>query len=198
MISSAIISVPCLFSTATRLRSRACPSISRGAHSWEVDFGYSKKLTGCWSTDNTLSIYQNAFNGEADHYSLDNAGLASVYFSADNSFQIGKNLSAECNFEYNSKRQYVTSTFGPYSVLSFAVKQVTFHNKGSVSINAHNILQSESHNAIDRNNGLYQYSYWNFHTRWVSLNLTYRLGSGKTGKARVNSASADEQNRAGN
>jgi hypothetical protein len=82
--------------------------------------------------------------------------------------------------------------------LSFAVKRQILNNKGSVSINAHNILQSESHNAIDRNSGLYQYSYWNFHTRYVSMNFSYRFGSGKTGKARVNSASMDEQNRAGN
>jgi len=170
----------------------------QGAHSWDIDLAYSKKLTSWWSTDNTLSLYQNSFSGQAGGFSLNNPGLASIYLSMNNSFTIDPKLSAECNFEYNSKRQFVTSTFGPYSILSFGIRRQLFHNKGSLSANAHNIFQSEGHNAIDRNLGLYQYSNWNFYTRSVSMNLTYRFGSGKTGKVQVNSASTDEQNRAGN
>jgi hypothetical protein len=170
----------------------------QGAHTWDIDIAYSKKLTAWWSTDNTLSIYQNAFKGQANGFSLDNPGLASFYLSANNTFQVNSKLSAECNFEYDSKRQFVTSTFGAYSILSFGVKRQVFNNRGSVSINAHNVLQSENHNAIDRNSGLYQYSYFNFYTRSASLNFTYRFGSGKSTKVHIDSSSADEQKRAGN
>ncbi|MDB5137785.1 MAG: Outer rane receptor protein mostly Fe transport, partial [Mucilaginibacter sp.] len=61
-----------------------------------------------------------------------------------------------------------------------------------------NILQSEDHNAIDRNAGLYQVSNLHFYTRSVSLSLTYRFGSGKSTKVKIVSGSADEQKRAGN
>jgi hypothetical protein len=168
----------------------------QGAHSWEVDFGYSKKLLNWWSTDNTLSVYQNAFNGSANGFSLDNAGIPSIYLSTNNSFVLTKKISAEADFEYNSKRLFVTSTFGPYTVLSFGLKQLVWGDKGSITLNAHNILQSEGHNAIDRNAGLYQYSDWHFYTRSVSLNFAYRFGNGKATKARGPGVS-EEQGRAG-
>jgi hypothetical protein len=168
----------------------------QGANTWEVDFLYSKKLTNWWSTDNTLSIYQNAFNGEAYGFSLNNAGIPSVALSTNNSFTLNKKLSAECDFEYDSKRQYVTSTFGAYSILSFGMKELILGEKGSISVNAHNVLQSEGHNAIDRTAGLYQYSDWHFYTRSVSLNFTYRFGNVKLTKAR-SPGQSEEQGRAG-
>ena len=172
------------------------PTNVQGAHALDIDIGYSKKLTDWWSTDNTLSIYQTAFNGSANGYSLDNNGILSVYLSTNNSFQLGKKLAAECDFEYDSKRQFINSTFGPYSILSFGLKQSILADKGSISLNARNILQSEGHNAIDRNAGLYQYSEWYFYTRSVSFNFTYRFGTGKVTKATAPGES-DVQGRAG-
>lgn len=122
----------------------------------------------------------------------------SVYLTANNSFTISDKLSAEADLEYNSKRQFVNSTFGAYSVLSIGLRQQVFNKKGSVSVNANNILNSEGHNAIDRNRGFYQYSYFNFHTRALTLSFNYRFGSGKTTKVKMESGSADEQKRAGN
>ena len=76
------------------------------------------------------------------------------------------------------------------------MKQLVWGDKGSITLNAHNILQSEGHNAIDRNAGLYQYSDWHFYTRSVSLNFAYRFGNGKATKARGPGVS-EEQGRAG-
>ena len=174
------------------------PTNIQGAHSWNIDLGYAKKLLGFWSTNNTLSIYQNYFNGMVNGFSLDNNGLPSIYLTSNNSFAINDQLSAECNFEYNSKRQLVTSTFGPYSILSFGVKRFILKKKGSIVINANNVFQSEGHNGIDRYRGLYQYSDFYFYTRSVSINFTYRFGKGKTVKAHISSGSEEEQKRAGN
>ncbi|HEY2583138.1 MAG TPA: outer membrane beta-barrel family protein, partial [Mucilaginibacter sp.] len=168
----------------------------QGAHSWEADFTYSKKIVNWWSTDNTLSVYQNAFNGTANGFSLDNSGIPSVYLTTTNNFVLGKKTSAECDFEYNSKRQFVTSRFGAYSILSFGLKQLIWDDRGSITVNAHNVLQSEGHNAIDRNAGLYQYSEWHFYTRSISVSFTYRFGNGKVTKAHAPGAS-EEQGRAG-
>jgi Outer membrane protein beta-barrel family/Carboxypeptidase regulatory-like domain len=187
---------PFLDSNKTTITRR--PINIQGAHIWDVDFAYTKKLTSWWSTDNTLSVYQNAFNGQAYGLSLNNPGLASIDLSANNSFQIGNALSAECDFEYDSKRQFATSTFGAYSVLSFGLKRQVIGNKGSVSINANNVLQSEGRYGIDRTVGLYQYSNFRDYSRSFSLNFTYRFGSGKGSKVKIDSGSADEQKRAGN
>ena len=168
------------------------------AHSWNIDLTWSKKMTPWWSTDITLSFYRNAFSGQAGGYTLTDPGMVSVFGSINNSFRISDRLSAEADWEYNSERRLVTSRFGPYSLLDLGIKQMIWKEKGSISINAHNIFQSEGHNVIDRYEGLYQYSNVYFYTRSVSLNLLYRFGSGKTIRTKTRSSSEEEQNRAGN
>jgi hypothetical protein len=192
-----IRTIPYLDSNKTTLT--RIPTNIQGAHSWNVDIAYSHKLFTWWSTDNTLSIYQNSFTGHtADNFNLNNNGIASIYLSANNSFAMNHTLSAECNFEYNSKRQFVTSTFGAYQILSIGIKQQMFKSKGSISLNANNIFKSESHDAIDRYRSFNQYAYLNFYTRSIRLNFSYRFGKGKISKTNRESGSVDEQNRAGN
>ncbi|MES2277107.1 MAG: TonB-dependent receptor family protein [Bacteroidota bacterium] len=174
------------------------PTNVQGAHSWNLDFAYSKKIIGWWSTETTASLYRNAFSGEANSYSLNSSGIPTLYLSANNSMAIANQWSAQADFEYNSKRQIVNSTFGTYSILSIGIKRQLLNNQASLSLNARNILDSEGHNAIDRNAGLYQYSYFNFYTRAVTLNFTYRFGNANTAKIKTGSASAEEQQRARN
>ncbi|WP_419701507.1 outer membrane beta-barrel protein [Mucilaginibacter sp. NFX135] len=178
--------------TVTRI-----PTNIQHSGSWNIDFNYSKKLVKWWSTDNIVSFYRNHFSGQAGNFSLNNPGIVSVYFTSNNSFPLTDNLSAEADFEYDSRRQLITSSFGAYSVASVGVRQQLFGGRGSISLNARNIFQSENHNVIDRYESLYQYSYFNFYTRAVRLNFSYRFGSGKTAKSRTESGSADEQKRAG-
>lgn len=187
---------PFLDSNKTTITRR--PTNVQKARSWEIDLNYSKKLLPWWQTDNTAAIYRNAFNGRAAGYSLDNPGIVSLQFNTNNSFKISPVLSAECDFEYDTKRQYVNSTYGAYSDLDLGLKYTTFGGRGSFTLNGNNILQSEDRYAIDRNAGLYQVSNLHFHTRSVSLNFVYRFGSGSAAKTKIDSGSADEQKRAGN
>lgn len=168
------------------------------AHSWNVDLAYSRQLTKWWSTDNTLSLYRNAFTGEANGYSMADPGMVSVYLSVSNSFRIGDRLSAEISGEYDSERRLVASRFGPYYLVNVAVKRSMWKGRGSVSFNVHNSFQSEGHNVIDRYPGLYQYSNVWFYTRSVGVNVVYRWGSGKLTRAAARSSSEEEQRRAGN
>ncbi|QEC76224.1 outer membrane beta-barrel family protein [Mucilaginibacter ginsenosidivorax] len=190
-----IRTLPFVDSNETTITRR--PINVQGAHSWDVDFAYTKKITAWWSVDNTLSVYNNAFSGSAGNYSLNNGGLTSIDFITNNSFHINDKLSAGCDFEYESKRRFINSAFGSYYTLSAGIKQQLFNNKGSLSLNANNLLQSEDHYAIDRTAGLYHYSYFNFYSRYVSLSFSYRFGTGKTNKVKIDSGSADEQKRAG-
>ena len=155
-------------------------------------------MTAWWSTDNTLSLYRNAFTGQANGYTLSDPGMVSVYLSLNNSIALNEKVSAEADFEYNSERRLVSSQFGPYSILNLGLKRFMWRGKGSISINAHNILQREGHNVIDRYNNLNQYSYFYFYTRSVSINFSYRFGSGKGAKISVHSSSEEEQKRAAN
>ncbi|MDP9046999.1 MAG: TonB-dependent receptor, partial [Bacteroidota bacterium] len=195
IINDYIRTFPFLDTNKTTITRR--PVNVKKAHSSEIDLTYAKKLLSWWSANSTVAIYRNAFNGRAAGYSLDNAGLVSLQFNTNNSFQINSSLAAECDWEYDSKRQFVNSTYGAYSVLDVGLKRSLFSGKGSLTLNVNNILQSEDRNAIDRNSGLYQVTNLHFYSRSVSVSFAYRFGSGKTAKTKLNSGSEEEQKRAG-
>lgn len=171
------------------------PSNIQGAHSWNIDISYSKQLTTWWTTNNSLSFYQKAFKGALNGFSLNNKGMVSVYLNSENSFTITNKLSAECSFEYSTKRQLINSTYGGYNVLSFGVKQQVFKNKGAFVLNLNNVLQGEDRSVTDKYNDLNQYSYWRFYSRSISLTFTYRFGTGKAIKSAAGSGASEEQKR---
>ncbi|HEX8023453.1 TonB-dependent receptor domain-containing protein [Mucilaginibacter sp.] len=188
--------LPFLDSNKTTITRR--PINIQGAHGWETDLAYNKKMLSWWTTNNTLAVYSNAFNGQAFGAKLDNAGLVSLQFNTNNIFTISSLWSAECDYEYDTRRQYVNSVFGAYSLLDLGLKRSIFMGKGSLTLNANNILQSEDHNALDRNAGLYQVTNLHFYSRAVTLSFTYRFGTVKPSKIKIDSGAADEQRRAGN
>jgi hypothetical protein len=174
------------------------PTNIQGAHSWNIDLSYNKDLTRWWSTNTTLSTYRNAFAGSTNGFPLDNSGIVSIDLTTSNRFTLTGTLAAEVDFEYESKRQFISSTFGSYSVLSFGLKQQLFAKKASLSINVNNILQSEGHYVVDRYEDLNQYSQMRFDTRAVIIAFNYRFGRGKLTKNQRRSGSEQEQQRAGN
>ncbi len=173
------------------------PTNIQGAHSWNVNISYNKELAKWFTTNTTATFYQNLFNGSADGFSLDDPGFATIDFVTNNSFRCTDKLSAEADFEYESKRQFVGSVFGAYAVLTFALKQKLFHDQGSITINANNVLNTEGRGATDHYLNLNQYGYSHFYSRAVIVTFNYRFGSGKLNKTESKSGSEEEQKRAG-
>jgi hypothetical protein len=174
------------------------PTNVQGAHSWNVNVSYNKELAKWFTTNTTVTIYQNMFNGSANGFSLDDPGFATIDFVTNNSFRFSDKLSAEADFEYESKRQFVGSVFGAYSTLDFALKQKLFHDQGSITINANNVLNTDGRSAVDHYLNLTQRGYSNIYTRAVIVTFNYRFGNGKLTKAQSKSGSEEEQHRAGN
>jgi hypothetical protein len=180
-------------STMTRI-----PTNVQGAHSWYGNLSYNHPITKWWTTNTTASFYRNSFTGSTSGFTLDNPGIVTLDLTSGNSLILGKNLTGEIDYEIETKRQFVQSTFGAYSILSLGLRQQLPRHKTTLSLNAHNILQSEGHYSIDRNLNLYQYSDLLFYTRYVTLTLAYHFGSGKPAQTKTHSASKSEQQRAGN
>ena len=175
------------------------PTNIQGAHSWNIDLGYNKELLKWFTTNTTVNVYQNMFNGNAyNGFSLNDPGFATIDVVTNNSFKCSDKLSAEADFEYESKRQFVGSVFGAYATLNLALKQKLFHDQGSVTINATNVLNTESRNTTDRYLNLYQYGYSHIYSQAIILTFNYRFGSGKLIKTQNRSGTEEEQKRAGN
>jgi len=173
------------------------PTNVQGAHSWNVNISYNKDLAKWFTTNTTLTVYQNLFNGIADGFSLDDPGFPSVDFVTNNSFRCSDKLSLEADFEYESKRQFVGTVFSAYSTLSLALKQKLFHDQGSITINANDVFNSENRRATDHYLNLNQYGYSHFYSRAVIITFSYRFGNSKILNAQRKSGSEDEQHRAG-
>ncbi|MBS1531666.1 MAG: TonB-dependent receptor [Bacteroidetes bacterium] len=175
------------------------PTNIQGAHSWNVDISYNKDLFKWFTTNTTVTIYQNSFTGStAGGFSLDDPGFATIDFVTNNSFHCTDKLSAEADFEYESKRQFVGSIFSAYSTLDIALKQKLFHDQGSITINGINVLNTDSRSATDHYLNLNQYGHGLIYSRAVTLTFNYRFGSGKLTKTQSKSGSEEEQKRAAN
>ncbi|MFC0515376.1 outer membrane beta-barrel protein [Mucilaginibacter angelicae] len=169
------------------------------AQSWNVDLSFNKVLVKWFTTNTTATFYQNLFNGTANNgFSFDDPGFVTLDLVTNNSFRCSDNLSLEADFEYESRRQFVGSIFGAYSVLSLAAKQKLFHGQGSLTLNANNILNTESRGSSDRYLNLIQHGYSYVYSRAFLLTFNYRFGSGKLAKTQSKSGSEEEQKRAGN
>jgi len=171
------------------------PSNIHKASAWNIDIAYSGRLTSWWTTDNTLSFYNNSFNGQVRDFRLNNSGIVSLRFNSNNKFTLTRDLTGECNVEYNTRWQLVHSSFGPYAVLNLGVRQQLFAGKGSLVLNINNLLQSEDHNVIDRYEYFKQVSYWYFNTRSINLGFSWRFGSGKLVKTASSEDASEEQKR---
>ncbi|MCJ7934612.1 MAG: outer membrane beta-barrel family protein [Chryseobacterium sp.] len=172
------------------------PTNIRGVQAWNMEISYSKKILNWWSANYSISLYRNYFKGSVEQFSLNNNGITSLSLNANNSFTINNKFSIAIDFEHNSRRQLATSSFGPYSILNIGIKYQMLHNKATLSLVGSNLLQSESHDAIDHYENLNQSSYWNYYTRSVRLSFNYRFGLGKSSSQ--NKSNSEEQQRAGN
>ncbi len=174
------------------------PTNVQGAHSWNVDISYNKELAKWFTTNTTVTVYQNSFNGSANGFSLNDAGFATVDLVSNNSFRCNDKLSMEADFEYESKRQFVGSIYPAYLDWNLALKQKILHDNGSITINAINpIAIPKFGNGTDHYLNLNQYGHSRRYAGPVIVTFTYRFGSGKLSKTQSKSGSEEEQKRAG-
>jgi hypothetical protein len=174
------------------------PTNVQGAHSWDALFSYSHVLTKWWTTNTSLEVYRNAFAGNANGFSLDNAGIVSLDFSTNNSFTLTGGLSGEVDFETETRRQFVQSTYGAYAILNAGLREQLPGKKVVISLNGHNILQGDGRSGVDHYLDLNQYGYGKPYSRAVILSVSYRWGNGKATPTKIRSGSGEEQERAGN
>ena len=174
------------------------PTNVQGARTWDVVIAYNHPVTRWWTTNTSVEIYRNSFEGNAAGFSLDNSGIVSLDLSTNNSFTIGSGFSGEIDFETETKRQFVQSTYGAYAMLNLGLRQQLAAQKITISLNVHNVLQGDNRSGVDHYQNLDQYGYGRPYSRFVTLTLSYRFGSGKATQVRARSGSAEEQQRAGN
>ncbi|WP_162997057.1 TonB-dependent receptor [Mucilaginibacter kameinonensis] len=174
------------------------PTNVQGAHFYNFSMSYDKDLLKWLTTNTSITLYKNSFTGNVSGFSLNDPGINTVDIVSNNTFRCTDKLSMEADWEYESKRRFIGSTYGGYTTLNLVMKQKLFHNKAAITINAINVLNSDKRSSTDRYLNLYQYTFNRFYTRSVSLSFSYRFGNDKLSGARHKSGSEEEQRRAEN
>lgn len=180
-------------STLTRI-----PTNIQGSRSWTASLGYTRSITRWLTTNTSATFYQNSFTGNTGNFNLDDNGLVTLDFQTTNSLTFSSSLSGEVNFEYETRRQFVGSTYSRYSTLNLGLKEQLPGKKVVLSLIAHNIIPGELHTTSDHYLNFDQYAYSRIYTGYVTIVVAWRFGSGKMAQTQNKSGSQEEQQRAGN
>lgn len=177
--------------TTTRI-----PSNVNGTHFYSVGLGYSKRVFPWWTPNYDFSVYQQTSHGSIKGVSLDNPGVLSCDLDLNNTFTLSNNLTAEVNYKIAGRRRVIGTTYGGYSVLSLGAKRTIMKQKGTITLNFINILQTENETSTYQYAQLYQNWSAHFYTRAFILSFSYRFGKGKLSRVRT-AGSSEEQKRTG-
>ncbi|MCW3466337.1 TonB dependent receptor [Chitinophaga nivalis] len=164
--------------------------------SWNADVSYSKKINQWWTSNNSISVFYQAFRGRVNGIDFSNDGKPSFYINTNNNFAITKQWSAELTYWYLYKNLDGASVYEPNSSLSIGIKKSLFGNRGYLALNVTDLLKTEAF-VFNTNSGSI-YELWDIRndTRAVKLNFNYRFGKGNNKKMKLRSGAEEERKRA--
>lgn len=168
------------------------------ATSYSADFLYSKKVVSWWSTNNSLTLYYNIYNGEINGYNLDNQGIPSFLLSTNNQVTLTKTIALEANFRYNYKSQSGTAVYKPNSNLSLGIRKLMFSDRAALSLNLNDVFRSQNFIWTSNSGNVVESRDVRGDSRAVKLNFAYRFGKGNPKRITVSKGSEEERGRARN
>ncbi len=151
-----------------------------------------------WTANLFTNVFNNHYKGVYDTINIDLA-FTSFMVNITNNFNLGKGYTGEISGFYRHKGINNLTEMEPIYQVSFGLQKQVMKGKGTVRLNVRDPF------AWQEFKGLNQYGRidGNFHARpdirQVTANFTYRFGKNgqQNNSRRRNSASQDEQNRAG-
>ncbi|RYU79059.1 TonB-dependent receptor [Hymenobacter persicinus] len=150
-----------------------------------------------WTVYNNGVFYYNRFTGALAGTAL-NRGRMAYTLSSNSTFTFGKGWSAEVNGMYQSREQYGFFDLRPNGQLSLGVQKAVWDRKGTLKLNATDILFTNKTRAISAYDNYVERFYQRGDQRIVTLAFSYRFGNDKLAPSRRRSGGAeDEKRRAG-
>jgi len=169
------------------------------SENWNLSMAFNKSLTKAISTSLYGSVFNNKYDGFFNGAPL-KENFTSFSFNMNNQFKLGKGWSAELSGFYNHKNLIVGQSFiGPMWALTTGISKQVLKNKGTIRLSVRDVLLTQKVNIDQRFQNLDSKFRQVFDSRVFSLNFTWRFAKNEKNvvRSRQNSASQEEQNRAG-
>ncbi|MBK9735985.1 MAG: outer membrane beta-barrel protein [Saprospiraceae bacterium] len=116
------------------------------------------------------------------------------YFSANNSFQLGRGWNADVRGEYQSDIVYAQLLIKSYRTLQFAFQKKMLKDAGSIKLSINDILYTRRSNGVINNLRLTDANWQsNLDTRSVSLTFSVRFGKSTSDKPKHTSTGSDTE-----
>ncbi|MFD2787213.1 outer membrane beta-barrel protein [Hymenobacter rubripertinctus] len=165
-------------------------------HYYSLNLVYSKVLTPWWTTNSSLLGYYGRYAGNTNGYSINN-GLPSFQVNSNNSLQVIDGLSMEMNVLYTHRSQEAFTVLKPQFNFSFGVQKKILKDRGSLTLNVNDLFWTSYPRGVTTFKGMQETWSSVRDTRIVSLNCSYRFGSGEVKRVRQSTATEDEMSRGG-
>ncbi|WP_082318111.1 outer membrane beta-barrel protein [Hymenobacter sp. DG25A] len=150
-----------------------------------------------WQLYTNAVFYYSRFVGNLAGTALDK-GRPAFTLSTNSSVVLGKGWSADLNASYQSREQYGFLDVRPNGQLAAGVQKSVLDRKGTIKLNASDILFTSKTRATSSYDNYVERFYQRLDSRMVTLSFNYRFGNEKLAPSRKRSDGAeDEKRRAG-
>ncbi|WP_236704967.1 outer membrane beta-barrel protein [Hymenobacter sp. AT01-02] len=153
------------------------------------------ELAKWWTVYNNGVFYYNRFTGNLAGTAL-NRGRLAFTLTSNSTFTFGKGWSAELNGSYQSREQYGFLDVRPNGQLALGIQKLVWNQKGTLKLNATDILYTNKVRAISSYNNYVERFYQRGDVRIVTLAFSYRFGNDKVAPARRTGGAEEEKRRA--
>ncbi|WP_234988720.1 TonB-dependent receptor [Hymenobacter daecheongensis] len=151
-------------------------------------------LTKWWTVYNNAVLYYNRFEGSLAGTAL-NRGRAAFTLSSNSTFTFGKGWGAEANGLYQSREQYGFFDLRPNGQLSLGVQKAVWDRKGTLKLNATDVLFTNKIRATSAYDNYVERFYQRGDQRIITLSFSYRFGNDKLSPSRRRNGGAEEEKR---
>jgi hypothetical protein len=151
-----------------------------------------------WNSINNFSTYLGNYEGNYANTFL-NDGNVVFDFHTSNTFMLGKDWSAELNFNYHSREQYAFMNLNPMWGLGAGIQKQLFKKKGTVRLAVTDIFWENLPSALIEFRDYTEYFDVYRETRQAIVSYTHRFGDNKLtpSRRRVGGAEEEKQRAAG-
>ncbi|WP_236049359.1 TonB-dependent receptor domain-containing protein [Hymenobacter negativus] len=150
-----------------------------------------------WTTNNNVVVYYARFVGNLAGTALDK-GRPAFNLTSTSTFTLGHGWGADLTGTYQSRQLYGFFDLQAQGQLTLGVSKGVLENKGTLKLNAADVLYTQKTRATSTYNNYQEQFYQRFDSRVVTLAFTYRFGNQKVAPTRRRASGAeDEKRRAG-
>ncbi|MHA8070732.1 TonB-dependent receptor domain-containing protein [Aquirufa ecclesiirivi] len=160
--------------------------------SYSVSFSLPIPVTKWWTSNTDIQLNRNELSGKVDQAQINPVGNM-FYINSNHTFSLKNDIKLELGGQYFSGGLEQAFNFGPGGSLNVGVQKSVLNKKGTIRINASDILYTQNPMATIKYGDIDITVKNRNDTRVVRFNFTYRFGNTAVKGARNRNTGLDDE-----